>query len=82
MLLQEAQYPLYADDTQAHLTFSIDQKEVLLHKLELCLQEMREWMALHWLIKTDLIIFGSKKNPSEINAQSITLRDLVIRPGV
>ena len=70
-------FHIYADDTQVYLPFNLDEETDSLHRVELCLQEIKQWMAMNWLklndSKTEFIIFGSKKNLHTIQSQAVTI---------
>ena len=57
-------YHIYADDTQVYLTFSLDEQEEALQKLNSCFRDIRTWMIKNKLKINDeqtefLIIGGS-----------------------
>ena len=55
-------FNIYADGTQMYLPFLPEDENWALTKLEMCLTEVRQWMATNWLqlndSKTEFIIFG------------------------
>ena len=59
-------FSIYADDTQAYLEFEPSDLDTSVARLEVCLEEVRQWMARNWLklndSKTEFIIFGGRKN--------------------
>ena len=63
-------YHLYADDTQLYLTFDVSEISDAIKSLELCVQDIRAWMAENFLClndnKTELIIFGKTNNMKSI----------------
>ena len=71
------EFHIYADDTQAYLPFNPGEENLAVQKLELCLQEIRYWMAQNWLklndAKTEFILFGNKNHLKNVNVNSITL---------
>jgi exonuclease III len=72
-------FHIYADDTQAYLPFSPGEEDEALLRLERCLIEVRQWMAINWLklndTKTEFITFGSKKTLNTIASHAITIGD-------
>jgi len=78
-------FHIYADDTQAYLPFNPEDEHDALHRLEICLQEVQQWMAVNWLklnkSKTDFIIFGAKKNLSLLKTEAIMVGDSEIAPS-
>jgi hypothetical protein len=55
---------MYADDTQIYLSFDIDETDQAFEKLELCINDIRTWMATSFLhlndSKTEVLLIGSK----------------------
>ena len=76
------QYHIYADDTQAYISFDAADEQAALAKLEICLKEVRQWMAANWLklndTKTEFIVFGNKSNLDELKTDRVTLGDASI----
>ena len=56
---------MYADDTKIYLSFSIDDKDVVLEKLEDCLKEIRTWVFNNHSklndTKSEFLVIGNKK---------------------
>ena len=75
----DIQFSIYADDTQAYLEFEPDDIHSAIKRLEMCLEEIRQWMARNWLklndSKTEFIIFGGKKNIDKFKDVTIRLGD-------
>ena len=67
----------YADDTQIYLAFKLIDSETALHKLELCINEIRSWMVKQKLKlnedKTEFIIISSPHNKKELNGIKIKI---------
>ena len=63
---------MYADDTQVYLSFSIDDKDVALEKLEDCLKEIRAWMFNNHLklndTKTEFLVIGNKNYRKQLDS--------------
>ena len=78
-------YHLYADDTQGYVPFHPKEEAEVLEQLTRCLQEVRLWMATHYLklndSKTDLIILVSKHNLKSLFTSDITIGDEIIKAG-
>jgi hypothetical protein len=78
-------FHIYADDTQAYVSFQIDDEAISLEKLEKCLEEVKTWMAANWLklndSKTEFIIFGSKQSLSKVQTTSVSLGESEITPS-
>ena len=59
-------FHIYADNTQAHVSFSPDDEGITPERLEACLLEVKTWMAGNWLQlsdnNTESIVFGLKQN--------------------
>ena len=72
-------FHIYADDTQAYISFEPGEEDECLHKLELCIKEIRQWMAKNWLklndAKTEFIVFGPKKSLDAIKTDSVIVGD-------
>ena len=75
-------FSIYADDKLAYLEFDHTDIVMALQQLEICLQEVRIWMARNWLklndLKTEFIIFGAKKYLSVFQNATITIGDCSI----
>ena len=75
----EIGFHLYADDTQVYLCFPPDQENSARQKLELCIAEVRSWMARNFLKlndeKTDFMVVGSKYHLSKVTTSHITIGD-------
>jgi hypothetical protein len=63
-------YHVYADDTQLYILFDTDDLESSIKCIELCIAEIRKWMAKNYLKfndgKTELILLGSKHQLKQI----------------
>ena len=63
-------YHLYADDTQMYLSFNVNESAEALSRLELCISDIRAWMATNFLhlndSKTELLLIGSKNMLNKI----------------
>ena len=44
---------LYADDTQLYIAFPPENSEQAMEKLELCIEDIRQWMGQHYLKLND-----------------------------
>jgi hypothetical protein len=70
-------YHFYADDSQIYISFNPCQLEAesAIHRLELCISEIRIWMSSNFLKlnddKTEFIIFGSNHHRKKINIQNL-----------
>ena len=75
-------YMIYADDTQAYISCDIDKIGLTVAKLEVCLEEIRHWMAQNWLklndSKTEFILFCHSKDISAIPQADLTLGECCI----
>lgn len=73
------EFHLYADDTQVYLSFNLDQEAEALQQLELCISEVRLWMANNYLKlnddKTEFMILGSAHNLKKIKTTAVTVGD-------
>ena len=68
----------YADDTQLHAAFTPGEDEkAVLHRLELCIEELRKWMALNRLKlnedKTEFVIFGTPSGLKKVITISVSI---------
>ena len=76
---------IYADDTQIYLPFSPGEEDIALTRLELCLNEVSDWMAANWLQlndnKTEFIIIGTAKALASLGKTSINFANCVITPS-
>ena len=79
-------YHLYADDTQLYLEFSLSDttsRDNDIHRLELCIKDIRTWMRLNMLKlnddKTELLIIYPKSSnldslPNSVDVGNITIK--------
>ena len=71
------QFHIYADDTQAYVSFAEDDEAAALIRLEACLSEVRQWMAANWLklndTKTEFIAFGSQGRLKTLKTDCVTI---------
>ena len=78
----DVDYHQYADDNQAYLSFSIGEEEVMLHRLERCIHDVRLWMATNYLKvndeKTEFIILGSKHNLAKVKTTEISVGESAV----
>ena len=74
-------YHVYADDTQLYLSFNSSQQHAnsAIATLELCINEIRQWMKSNFLKlndeKTEFMLFGSHQQLSKINTDCIHIGD-------
>ena len=56
---------MYADDTQVYLSFSRNNSQISLEKLENCISELRQWMKDNFLklndLKTEFLVLNSRR---------------------
>lgn len=75
----DIRFHIYADDKQAYHAFNPGELPTAIHKVQSCIDEIRQWMAMNWLKlnndKTECIIFGSKKNLNGIDISSVRIGD-------
>ena len=81
----DIRYHLYADDTQVYFFFPPGEGEAEAFKrLEVCLEEVRLWMANNYLKlndeKTDFMILGSRHSLKKITTNSISIGESKIQP--
>jgi hypothetical protein len=83
----ELHHHIYADDTQIYLSFDASQEAATesIHRLESCIQEIRQWMKINFLKlndnKTEFILIGSQQKLNKITDLHITIGDSVIPPA-
>ena len=67
----------YADDTQVYLSCDPSELDSAMQRIELCITDIKEWMATHCLClnddKTELIIFGSKAKAPKAGVMSLSI---------
>ena len=74
-------YHVYADDTQLYLSFNSSQQHAnsAIATLELCINEIRQWMKPNLLKlndeKTEFMLFGSHQHLSRISIDCIHIGD-------
>jgi hypothetical protein len=74
---------MYADDTQAYISFQPGVTEAeALKLLQDCIHEVRCWMAANFLKvnedKTEFIVLGSKHNLKKVQSSSIKISDCTV----
>ena len=71
-------YHIYADDTQIYLSCDVSNSDDALKRLELCVSDIRDWMAKHKLKlnddKTEFIVISSPHNSKELNSLSLGIK--------
>ena len=76
---------IYADDTQLFLTFSPEDRQQAIKKIEACITDIRSWCSINKLVlndkKTELIYCSSKFGKLSSWEPSIKIGDAVIRPS-
>ena len=80
-------YHLYADDTQLYLAFKPNRngcKEECIHSLEICINEIRDWMCINLLKlndrKTEFIILGTQQQLQKISHINIQIEEDLVTP--
>jgi len=77
--------PLYADDTQLYVSFDPEESEVVLTRLEACLEDIRLWMEENFLklndSKTEFVIFGAPQDIALVTGWTVTIGDAEIFPS-
>ena len=72
---------LYADDTQLY-TFKPEESEEAMDCLEQCIEDIRKWMASHYLklndSKTEFMIFGRPQDTTKMTAWTVSVGDTEI----
>ena len=75
---------LYADDTQLYTTFKPEESEEAMDRLEQCIEDIRKWMASHYLklndSNTEFMIFGSPHDTTKVTAWTVSVGDTEIFP--
>ena len=75
-------FHIYADDTQVYAPFDLIDETTTLERLELCLLEVKDWMAANCLklneSKTEFIVFGSSRNLQNVNSISLKVGDAIV----
>ena len=75
----------YADDSQFYLRFKLNSLDHSLSKISDCVSDIRKWMAVNQLklndAKTELIVFGSKRNLDQLPKLSLSIGDCQIIPS-
>ena len=70
------------DDTQLYVPFTKDIEVETLQRLEQCLIEVRQWMAINFLkrnySKTEYILFGTEMNKTYLMTEKVTVGDAAI----
>ena len=76
---------LYADDTQLYIAFPLENSEQAMEKLELCIEDIRQWMGQHYLklndTKTEFMMSGIQQDLEKVTAWTITVGDTEILPS-
>ena len=80
-------YQLYADDTQIHVTFNVDDnidRKIALTKIEKCIAEIHEWMVIHRLKlnddKMEYVYLVSSQSGGDIDVEPIPIEESNIQP--
>ena len=81
-------YHLYADDTQILTSFKPKEPGALdeaLHKLELCISELNDWMCLNKLKlnsnKTEFFVAGAMQTLSTVSSIELKVGDNILKPS-
>ena len=76
---------LYADDTQLYIAFPPENSEQAMEKLELCIEDIRQWMGQHYLklndTKTEFMMFGIPQDLEKVTTWTVTVGDTEILPS-
>ena len=76
---------LYADDTQLYITFPPEDSEQAMEKLELCIEDIRQWIRPHYLklndTKTEFMMFRIPQDLEKETAWTVTVGDTEILPS-
>ena len=84
---------LYADDTQLYISFSSDEADVIVARVECCLAEIKVWLVAHKLkLKDDKTVIMEIRSPRSVSAlgdlhimvgqEKITLTEATMNLGV
>ena len=80
-------YHCYADDTQVYITFkpSSEAWKKAISKIELCVQDIKDWMTINLLklndSKTELIVFAPKHLRQHCQNMNIKIEDINVEPA-
>lgn len=78
-------FHLYADDTQLYLSFNINECKEAFEKIELCISEIKTWMASNFLrlndSKTEVLLIGSPHLLKKLPKSELHIGDDVITPS-
>ena len=81
----EIEIHLYVDDTQLYNAFPPEDSEQAMEKLELSIEDIRQWMGQQYLklndTKTEFMMFGIPQDLEKVTAWTVTLWDTEIIPS-
>ena len=76
---------LYADDTQLYTAFHPEDSESALERMELCVEDIRQWMGSHYLklndSKTEFVMFGTDNDIDKVTGWTVTVGGAEIFPS-
>ena len=75
----------YADDTQIYLSFNVNQSNDAFKKMELCINDIRRWMASNFLRlnddKTELLVIGTSQMLDKLDMKKLSVGNDLISPS-